>query len=48
MEGWVLRKKGEIERTKEEVVVCEISGEGLGGERLKGVVKGLGRRRQEG
>ena len=47
MGRWVLRKKGEIERTNKEVVVCEISGEGLGGERLKGVVKGLGRRRQE-
>ena len=43
----VLRNRGEIERTNKEVVVCEISGEGLGGERLKGVVMGLGRRRQE-
>ena len=47
MGRWVLRTKGEIERTNEEGVVCEIGGEGLGGERLKGVVMGLGRRRQE-
>ena len=39
MRRWVLRTKGEIERTNEEGVVCEIGGEGLGGERLKGVVK---------
>jgi hypothetical protein len=47
MGRWVLRKRGEIERTNKEVVVCEISGEGLGGDRLEGVVLGLGRRRQE-
>ena len=43
----VCRKKGEIERTNEKVVVCEIGGEGLGGEGLKGIVMGLGRRRQK-
>ena len=45
MGRWVLRKKGEIKRTNEEGVVCEIGGEGLGGEGLKEVVMGLGRRR---
>ncbi len=47
MGRWVLRKKGEIKRTNEKGVVCEIGREGLVGEGLKGVVMGLGRRRQE-
>ncbi len=45
MGRWVLRKKGEIKRTNEEGVMCEIGGEELGGEGLKEVVMGLGRRR---